>query len=211
MGTPYPRNPIGVGYPLQPREAPALEGRCLPNFEDPSDPLTVERLLAIDPARWLDAPLPAGTTCLMPFTFPRAALLYDVDPEDALRVVAEERPDLRAEDFAERGRPLRADPSAASSASSGLRCLPLRGDEPLVLEHLHPDSRLVASRLPDARVTVTFRLTATRWEMAPAELRKVVLAPDERRMTLTYAATIPVAEEVISAGIDDVRVDVEWA
>ena len=78
----------------------------------------------------------------------------------------------------------------------------------MALEHLHPDAPLVASRLPGARVVVTFRRSVVPAEVAVAALRKVVLSPDERRMTLTYVAT---ADARAGETVDDVGVVVDWA
>lgn len=56
---PYPRNQMGRGFIVADTKA-GIENLELPNFEDPKDLLTPDRLLVSDYSRWQDQPMPAG-------------------------------------------------------------------------------------------------------------------------------------------------------
>lgn len=55
----YPRNPVGQAYVVN-RERWLLNGRPLPNFEDPQDLLNPERIVVGRPEDWWRQPMPAG-------------------------------------------------------------------------------------------------------------------------------------------------------
>lgn len=85
----YPRNPTGKGYVIQP-PAQGLDGLELPNFEDPQDLLTPERLIVGRLADWHRQPLPQGFGWLDMGWFPRCAFgggLPYLTPPDAVKEV----------------------------------------------------------------------------------------------------------------------------
>ncbi len=89
----YPRNPVGRGLVLQ---DPADRTVQLPNFEDPNDLLTPERLILGDVKRWSRQPLPQGLGWFAKTWYPRMSFVgvipgfVDADeimPEEALGLV----------------------------------------------------------------------------------------------------------------------------
>src|SRR5690606_25707680 len=66
----YPRNRIGSGFWID-EDRDRLDGARLPNFEDVSDPIRLDRLLASSPDDWIDRPTPAGFGAVDALTFPR--------------------------------------------------------------------------------------------------------------------------------------------
>src|SRR5205807_136808 len=67
----YPRNPRGTGFVLQ-NAAEKVNGLRLPNFEDPTDLLTPDRLVLGDPMRWSGMPLPQGFGWFPKIAYPRS-------------------------------------------------------------------------------------------------------------------------------------------
>ncbi len=81
----YPRNPVGRAYVVNPHVW-LLNQRPLPNFEDPNDLLTPERILVRDPRAWWRQPMPAGTGWFGRGWYPRgtmAGLLPPFPPTSA--------------------------------------------------------------------------------------------------------------------------------
>jgi hypothetical protein len=70
----YPRNPAGKGY-LCHWDRANIEALQLPNLEDPSDPLSPQRLFVERWDRWPTMPLPQGTGWMSHTWFPRMAYL----------------------------------------------------------------------------------------------------------------------------------------
>jgi hypothetical protein len=70
----YPRNAAGRGYFLD-IDRDRLQGTPAPNLEDPTDPVTPDRLLSATTVDWIDRPVAACYEPIDVFTFPRAAFL----------------------------------------------------------------------------------------------------------------------------------------
>jgi hypothetical protein len=69
----YPRNPVGMAYVVNDHKWLVLE-RPLPNFEDPEDLLTPERIVVGDARLWWRQPLPAGLGWFGRNWYPRSVM-----------------------------------------------------------------------------------------------------------------------------------------
>jgi hypothetical protein len=156
---PFPANPVGVGFHMV---APP-EGSPLPNIEDPQHPAR----------HWNDRPCPAGLGPIDRGWSPRRALAGTYDEQWKLH-----RAPLWPGD---------ADCRFFSCAPAGLFSeTPLRGGEPVVVEHMTPEA-LWAFTLPRFAIYVrTF--VAGRAEHSRAQLDRVLLLPDDRQVVLTWRA-----------------------
>lgn len=183
----YPRNPAGRGYTIA---GSALDELLLPNFEDPEDLLTPNRLLVGSPANWWRMPLPAGLGWFHPSWYPRcmfAGILPRTPPldDDALPEVRMgivppgQYRRVEALDIAER-----MDWRLTSGAAPRL-CLPyLQGDEAVQLHNLDPGGEL-RLRLPGERprIDVSFERKAL---AVKTYLHTVLIEPEERRVSLVW-------------------------
>ncbi|HUQ84044.1 MAG TPA: DUF2169 domain-containing protein [Gemmatimonadaceae bacterium] len=77
---PYPRNPLGRGFVVR-NTARTIDNLALPNFEDPTAPLTPETLCLEEYAAWESRPAPAGLGWIRKTWLPRA-LLAGIMPGD---------------------------------------------------------------------------------------------------------------------------------
>jgi hypothetical protein len=160
-----PRNPVGTGFAAAGR-AEQLEGLALPNLEDPQELIR----------KWGSRPKPACFGFVAPHWSPRSHYAGTYD-EPWKR----ERFPLLPGDFDER---------FFSSASHDLVSRPhLRGGEEVRILGASKDGPLVFS-LPKWRLTVTTRLRGKRSQHVPF-LETVLLEPDEKRVILSWKATVP--------------------
>ena len=68
----YPRNPMGRGLALK-NVREAIDGLALPNFEDPVDLLTPERVVLGKPENWNRQPIPQGAGWFQKNWYPRCS------------------------------------------------------------------------------------------------------------------------------------------
>jgi hypothetical protein len=155
----YAANPVGVGFYAS---APP-DGAPLPNVEDPRHPI----------ASWNDRPPPAGVGAI-DRAWP-ARLQYAGTYDEQWQKT---RAPLWPSDV---------NPRFFSCASPGLHSPePLRGGEPVLVEHMTPDGRW-SFRLPSFMVYVR-SFVRGRAEHSRAQLDRVLLLPEDRRVTLTWRA-----------------------
>jgi hypothetical protein len=182
----YPRNPVGKGYLALPGP---VEGLLLPNLEDPSDLLQPDRLTSGAPELWYRQPLPWCFEWSVGLTFPRC-LFLDVDawypgpdsvelPEVARGFIP---PGLKAA--------LAANPSLQMAffqeASLGMVFPEPLAGQPVEILGMHPEERALTFTVPEApRLEMTVEGSR---EAVASRLINFVLAPNEKRFTLTYAA-----------------------
>lgn len=190
----YHRNFVGKGFVS--RDDERIDGLELPNIEDPSDPLTPQRLVPQDPSRWWEQPLPAGFGWFDMAWFPRcvhAGMAWDLisptkgfpGPDEA-SLPEVRRGHLTAEDL--RPRPLLEAVSdrLINGASPGLVLPHLRGDEPITLTHLDPRSPQLSFALPGERPRLFMRpLDEEQLELQP-RLYSVILDLPARRVSLVW-------------------------
>lgn len=190
----YPRNVAGRGYYLDLDRA-RVGGALAPNLEDPTDPITPDRLFSATTTDWIDRPVAACYEPIDVFTFPRATFLirpaFDAPthPVHELGTGAVFREDL------EKKFDLRAlgDRRAFNCAPAGLAVCRLEGAERMSLWNLHPRHEVLDFDLPDDRP----RLVIEPPGVAPRELspllQTVLVEPDMDRVTLTWAGVLEVA------------------
>lgn len=188
----YPRNPAGCGYRVA-SDASGLAGAAAPNFEDPCDPATADRLLSRELLDWIDRPAAAGFGPVDVRTFPRACFLLPVDHAEPTRPVHEivcgaiSVRDLEPRDLST------IDPRIYSCASPGLGRQRLTGGEPLRLVHLHPRQPALETQLPaDCPQVLVEPPGAPIRRLAP-RLATVLIQPDRDLVTLTWAASMATA------------------
>ena len=190
----YPRNDAGRGYVVD-TIPDRLRGTLAPNLEDPTDPVTADRLLSPTVDDWIDLPVAACYGPIDVFTFPRAMFFIPPEfsaPRRAVHEVA--LGGLLREDLA-RTPALDAppDPRVYNAAPAGLAVCRLRGGERVSLWNLHPQHEFFEFDLPGEapRLVVELPGVGAR-ELAPA-LHTILIEPDHDRVTLAWAAWLEVA------------------
>jgi hypothetical protein len=159
--------------------------------------VTADRVFAKDDRDWLDRPIAAAYGPIDWFTFPRAVFLIQPDhspptrPIHELSVGAILRGDLK--DEADLRLEVPRNPRVYNAAPAGLAVCRLQGGERVRLWNLHRDHALLEADLPadPPRLFIEPRGVARR-ELSPL-LQTVLLEPDENRVTLTWAGSMPVA------------------
>ena len=186
----YPRNPVGCGLVLHDQAGRTVR---LPNFEDPDDLLTPERLILGDVKRWNRLPLPQGLGWFAKTWYPRMSFVgvipgfVDADeimPEEALGLVPRNQIAL--------GRQFRLpsfDVRFNNGASPGLALPHLAGTEAVRLLHLSKDGD-VRFRLPGDRPTIVADIGQGESALE-AVLHSVVIEPDCRRVDLVWRGSAP--------------------
>ena len=192
----YPRNPFGKGYLVQGGEVPDM---FMPNLEDPNDLLTPERLITGMPENWYLQPLPWCYDFVSPATFPRYIHLgLEVDawhpgPEDECMPEVARGYLPRSYRSAFQDRDLSEGPHEAFfQAGSHALVLPLQGDEPVTLWGMHPDYPEISFKLPGHTPIFEFEMEG-RYLPAPARLHQVVCFPNDIKITMVWAAHVPVS------------------
>lgn len=184
----YPRNPAGRGYTIA---GDGLDSLLLPNFEDPADLLTPERLLVKSPQQWWRMPLPAGYGWFSPSWYPRcmfAGILPRHAPPDQGDELPERRMGLVPPGQYRRLQGLevqeRMDWRLTSGAAPGLAVPYLRGDEAVQLVNLDPGGELRFA-LPGERPRVEVRFEGDVLPVA-TYLHTVLIEPEQRRVSLVW-------------------------
>jgi len=166
-----PRNPVGVGYG-GPNPPKSLEGKPLPNIEDPRQPLG---------SPW-DRPEPAGLGAIAPWWAQRYRWAGTLD--EAWQA---ERCPLLPLDFDERYFQV-APPDLVTPKH-------LTGGEPVRLTNLDPKGSEVFT-LPRRQVRITARIRGSE-SVHDAALDTVCIEPEENRVVLAWRATIPCPGEFL--------------
>ncbi len=208
----YPRNPVGRGFFLA-VDLERLDGCALPNLDDPDDPVEPDRLVAEDALDWVDRPTAAGFGAIDLFTFPRC-MFHPLRPDwrpprRPLRELALGA--LDPSDLADRPLDAAASPEAFSAAAPGLGVCRLQGNERVTLWHLHPQHELLEFDLPARKPRLLLEPPRTRvYELEP-KLATVLIEPDEDRVTLTWAGSMPVAAVYPEEMCKEMRHGVLWS
>lgn len=188
----YARNPVGRGF-AERNVARAVENLPLPNIEDPTDPLTPERLCVGHFMYWERQPMPAGFGWVHKTWQPRAALAgvmpADRATEQELRqAYAQLVPADQKEQYEETALP-DMDFRFFNGASSGLALPYLDGDEVVAAANLTPDGRLLF-HLPGERPALGLDIGEGPQE-TPAVLHTVMVQVEERRVDLVWRGAFP--------------------
>jgi hypothetical protein len=159
------RNPVGTGFSSSGSKA-RLEGLALPNLEDPRSPIK----------KWKDTPPPACFGFVCPQWMPRSRFsgTYDTAWEIA------RMPHLPS-DYDERYH---------NAASPDLIATPhLVGGEKVLVVGASADGDLTFF-LPKAKISVTVWMRGQKSVIDPV-LDTVVIEPDDKRISLTWRASLP--------------------
>lgn len=187
----YPRNHVGRGIAVR-NTRESVDGLPLPNLEDPDDPLTPDRVVLGDPARWPGQPLPRGVGWFAKTWYPRCSFLGVVPGPVALdTVMPEERMGLVPEGqvAAARRRQLPAfDVRFNNGASVGLALPFLAGDEAVELSGVVPSGDL-AFRLPGEVPSMALDIGSGPEELTPV-LHTVLFRMEEWEMDLVWRGAL---------------------
>jgi hypothetical protein len=209
----YPRNSAGTGYFID-VERKRAHGAKLPQIEDPSDPLVPERFFVPVPEAWLDAPVAALTGWLPHASYPRFVRWFgDRLPHlSPMRKIREIDLGCGADlaDLAALG-PGEIHPRALQGASPGLAVERLRGDELGILQNLTPEAEELRFSLPGEAPRFSLRVPDVAKVFTPRPvLQTVRIDTDEKRLSLTWCATVPMIGRAPEGFLDQCELGVEW-
>jgi len=194
----YSRNPSGRGYVIEP-VSDSVEDLLLPSLEDPTDPLTPDRLFVGSPLAWPDMPLPWYLGWQSHAAFPRIGYTGAIRPF--------QRPSREGGQFPEVTRGLAPagfpkigparevfDDRFWNGASLGLATGPLGPEIDKVafsLVSLHPTLREWGFSLPKStpRIQVDGRKGAL-LDTTPV-IATILIEPDHDRVSVVWRGTAP--------------------
>jgi hypothetical protein len=207
----YPRNGSGRGYFLD-IDRERLDGAPLPNLEDPTDPVTPDRILSATTIDWIDRPVAACYEMIDVLTFPRAAFFIRPAFDPPTRPVHELGTGaVLAEDLT---RPFdmrsRRNPRVYNAAPAGLAVCRLRGDEHVRLWNVHRELSLLEFNLPDDPPRLSLDVPGVGERKLTAALTTVRIEPDADRVVLTWAAAFRVLAQYPDEMTRSMRRAVIW-
>jgi hypothetical protein len=208
----YPRNGAGRGYYLD-VDRDRLHGAPLPSLEDPTDPVTPERLLSERTTEWIDRPVAAGYGPIDVFTFPRSTFLLKPAFDTPTRPVHEIGSGaVLAEDLARPfdGRGGR-NPRVYNRAPAGLAVCRLAGGERVSLWNLHRSHALFEFDLPADRPRMLLEPPGAGTRELEPLLQTVLLEPDKGWVTLTWTGSLEVAAPYPEKMMQTMRHAVLWS
>ena len=207
----YPRNEYGRGYFLD-MDRERLQGAALPNLEDPTDPVTPDRILSKTTLDWIDRPVAACYEAIGVFTFPRAAFfirpLFDTQTRPVHELASGA---VLAEDLTrhyEENAPRQ--PRVYNRAPAGLAVCRLTGRERVKLTNLHRERSQLDFDLPDDTPKLSLELPGVGERRLQPTLSTVSIEPDAGRVVLTWAASIRVAMPYPEELTRSMRRTVRW-
>lgn len=185
----YPRNPNGRGYYVIAAERP--EPMVLPNLEDPSQPVRPDTFFCLDPAEWWKQPLPWSFDWTYPGAFPRHLFLglepwFPVPIDERLHEVRRGYllPNIvqRVEQNHELMRLF------YQEASHGM-ILPdaVAGTQGVITGMSEDEPEFRFEVPPTPRIDITLDGKKTRVQ---AKMTSLVLRPNEKKMTASFAAVL---------------------
>lgn len=188
----YPRNPFGKGFAVHPLSG--TEWIPLPNVEDPSDLLTVDRLIVGRPDDWWRQPLPWSCDFMHSAMFPRCTYALGADaclpgPED------ESMPEVRRgflrggyrSRWNDRATPAVL-PDFFQQGSHGMVFRDLPEGIPVRIENMHPARPVMAFKTPKAP-RIEWEVEGAR-SLGSTRLHHLVCLPNEERVTFVYASEV---------------------
>lgn len=207
----YPRNARGTGF-FMALDAHRLLGTPVPNLDDPDDPVLPERLLCSSAERWYEQPISGALDYVQFVDFPRS-LFFGVNPElpspsPSLREVAlgaMEEADLVLREVLSA-----PDARAANGAAPGLARARLRGDEPVLLRHLHGQHAELAFALPGEIPELRIQPPGCPVLELEAALDTIYLEPEHDRVSLIWSGSLEVASRYPAEELAAVQHVVRW-
>jgi len=183
----YPRNHLGRGFVLK-NSPEGVHGLALPNFEDPFDLLSPERIVVGEPEGWWRQPMPQGFGWFQRTWYPRCSFVGSVpgfvDPD---AVVREEQLGLvpaRQFALARQFKLPSFDIRFNNGASPGLARPYLKGGERIRLARLTPEG-LLELTLPEDVPKIAMDIGLGERELQPV-LHTVVIRSDDRQLDLVW-------------------------
>ena len=210
----YPRNPAGRGYLIE-ATSEAVAALQLPNIEDPSDPLTAERIVARTVRRWPQMPLPWGTQWLHPSWFPRVGYTGQARqhdpfagpwPEAARGFVAPEFPRLGPVEEV-------FDPRFANGGSLGLQLAPFAGSRqgiPISLWGFTPGGGELSFTLPGAPPALSVDGREGNLLATEPVLHHVVIRPDLGQFIMVWRGEAKARRRYEDEELATMAYAVEW-
>lgn len=183
----YPRNFMGTGVAIR-NTKDTVQGLALPNFEDPRDLLTPERIILEKPESWPNQPLPQGFGWFQHAWYPRSTYAgsypayVDVDT-----VTAEERLGLVPRNHVALAKQFRLPgyhPRLNNGASLGMLFSSIKGDEAVTLRGLSPDG-LLEFNLPGECPEISLDIGSGAQKLE-ARLDTVSIRPDDLEVDLIW-------------------------
>jgi hypothetical protein len=189
-GSGYPRNPVGCGFVVGAMPEHPIS---LPNFEDPFDLLTPERLVVHVMKYWNRQPLPQGMGWFGKIWYPRMSYAGVVPADvDANEMMREEALGLVPAGQIALARQFRLpswDARFGNGAAPGLAVSGLRGDETVHLVNLTRGGGRAMFHLPGDAPAIVADIGAG--EIRPeVRLYSVIIEPDALRVTLIWGAAV---------------------
>lgn len=190
----YPRNISGRGFFLD-MDRERLQGAPLPNLEDPSDPVSPDRIVLQDVLDWMDLPVAACFEPIDAMTFPRTIFMAPHAANAPKRPVHELSSGaiLRADLDDQRFPNLAPNPRLFQCAPAGLAVCRLAGNERVSLWNMHPVHALLEFELPGERPRLLLEPPGCEAAELQSHLATVFIEPDRERLTLTWSAKLEVA------------------
>ncbi len=183
----YPRNHLGRGFVLQ-NTAELVHGLPLPNYEDPEDLLTADRLIVGEPDGWPRQPMPQGFGWFQRTWYPRSSFVGAVPgfvyPDTPLR---EEALGLVPKGQVALARQFRLpsfDVRFNSGASPGLAVPFLKGGEQMRLKNLCVQGDLEFA-LPLDVPRMSMDIGFGERELTPF-LHTVCIRPEQRQFDMVW-------------------------
>ena len=183
----YPRNHLGRGFVLK-NSPKTVHGLTLPNFEDPSDLLTPDRIVLNEPENWWRQPMPQGFGWFGRVWYPRCSFVGSVpgfvDPDV---IVLEEQLGLvpaRQFALARQFKLPSFDIRFNNGASPGLALPHLTGGEQIRLAHFTPEGHF-EFHVPQDTPKLAMDIGLGERELPPV-LHTVLIRPDDRQIDLVW-------------------------
>ncbi|HSU57806.1 MAG TPA: DUF2169 domain-containing protein [Bryobacteraceae bacterium] len=183
----YPRNHLGCGFVMK-NSVESVHGLKLPNFEDPFDLLTPERIVVGEPEGWWSQPMPQSFGWFQRTWYPRCSFVGSVpgfvDPD---AVVREEQLGLvpkRQFALARQFKLPSFDIRFNNGASPGLALPFLKAGESVRLLHLTPDG-LLAFEVPHDTPKIAMDIGLGERELKPV-LQTLLIRPDDGQLDLIW-------------------------
>jgi hypothetical protein len=187
----YPRNHLGRGFILK-NSRELVDKLVLPNFEDPADLLSPERIIVSEPANWWRQPIPQGFGWFQRTWYPRCSFVGSVpgfvDPDT---VVREEQLGLvpqRQFALARQFKLPSFDIRFNNGAPYGQAVPFLKGGELIRLANLTADS-LLQFTVPLEQPRIGLDIGTGMRELAPV-LQTVLIRPDDRQVDLLWRGAL---------------------
>jgi len=183
----YPRNNMGTGVALR-NTKDTIQGLTLPNFEDPNDLLTADRITIGKPEAWPQQPLPQGFGWFQRTWYPRCTFAGTYPAHvDVDTVTTEERLGLLQKNHVAIAKQFKLpsfDSRFNNGASHGMQFPQIAGDETVRLRGLSPDGLLEFS-LPGETPSISLDIGFGAQELE-VKLHTVSIRPDDLELDMIW-------------------------